>query len=233
MLLGTIESEKETVINTLFGQTKSEFRTTAGNSVKRKGKVNGRKVILIDTPRWWGTFPLIDTAEVIKQKLILSVSMCPPGPHAFILAVSTDIPFTEKNRRSIEEHIGIFGENVWERTIVVFTRGEYMEGTIEQHIEREGEALKGLVEKCGNRYHMFGFNSMENCKTVDQLLDQIDCIVANTGINHFKYDENKIMEIEEKQKMNRERARLRHQSLMDQRQILHNKYGKSPMPYFG
>ncbi|XP_041959262.1 GTPase IMAP family member 6-like isoform X2 [Alosa sapidissima] len=136
---------------------------------------------MVDTPGWWKGYPLIDTAERIKHKLVLSVQHCPPGPHAFILTVETGT-FTETNRRSIEEHLGLFGENIWGHTIVVFTKGDSLKDkSIEQHIESQGEALKWVIEKCGNRYHVFDNVNGGDRSQVHQLLEKIEEMDASVS----------------------------------------------------
>ncbi|KAG5278502.1 hypothetical protein AALO_G00099690 [Alosa alosa] len=228
VVLGPIESAKTSVITTVLGQrTEYESGKKTGDCVKREGQVGGRKLTFIDTPGWVGYFPSTDTAEVIKHKIVLSVYMCRPGPHAFILVVGTNTPFTEKNRRSIEEHLGLFGDKVWDHTIVVFARGEPLESkSIEQHIESEGEALKWVVEKCGNRCHMFYTDSTEGCNEVRELLEQID-ILAKARNSFFKLDEKILREVEEKRNNHRERAKMRQQKVMDEREML-CKYGVIP-----
>ncbi|XP_048104379.1 uncharacterized protein LOC125297878 [Alosa alosa] len=220
VVLGPIESGKTPVINNVLGEPDESEKKT-GDCVKREGEVGGRKLIFIDTPGWIRHFPVIDTAEVIKHKIVQSVSMCPPGPHAFILVIGIDVPFTEKNRRSVEEHVGLFGEKIWEHTIVVFTRGESLEGeSIEHHVESEEEALKWLREKCGNRCHMFNMDSTtEGCNEVNKLLEQID-ILAKTRNSCFELDEKILREVEEKRNTYRERAQQRFQKVQIQREIL-------------
>ncbi|XP_062399452.1 GTPase IMAP family member 8-like [Sardina pilchardus] len=230
VVLGFHESGKTSLINTFLNQTGPEFWKITDSCVKREGEVCRRKLICIDTPGWWREYPLSDTADFIKQKIVLSVRECLPGPHAFLLIIDiNNVPFTEKIRRSVEEHMGLFGERVWEHTIVVFTRGEYLEGkSLEQHIEIEGEALKWLVEKCGNRCHMFNIVSTESCDEVDEnmnkLLKQIDGMVTKYGNSGFELDEKILREVEENRNTHQERAKMRQQKVMDQREMLH-KYG--------
>ncbi|XP_048104578.1 GTPase IMAP family member 8-like isoform X2 [Alosa alosa] len=222
VVVGANLSHKTSVINTLLGQAGLEVGKRTASCVRREGEFMDRKLILIDTPGWWRDYMSTDTAEFIKQEFVLSVTKCPPGPHVFILVIGTDAPFTEKNRRSVEDHLGLFGETVWKHTIVVFTRGEYLEDkSSEQHVETQGEALKWLVEKCGNRCHMFYSDSREGYKEVSKLLDQINGIVAKNGNNSFEVDEERLREVEGKRNTHRERAKMRQQKIMDQRETPH------------
>ncbi|XP_076136256.1 GTPase IMAP family member 8-like [Alosa pseudoharengus] len=226
VILGANQSGKTSVITSLRGQAEFEFLKGAACE-KGDSEVDGIKFIFIDTSGWWRNNLLTETAGFIKQDLLLSVYKCPPGPHAFILVIGSDAPFTEKNRRSVEEHLGLFGENIWEHTIVVFAKGEYLKGTtIEQHIESEGEALKWLVGKCGNRCHMFNIDSTEGCNEVGKILKQID-ILAKSKNSNFELDEKILREVEEKRNTYRERAQQRRQKVQDQREILH-RYGVIP-----
>ncbi|XP_063055642.1 GTPase IMAP family member 8-like [Engraulis encrasicolus] len=202
VVLGAKRSGKTSLIDRILGSGDHSPRTLQ----TRQGEVGGRAVVMVDTVGWWRNFMLVDTAEFIKQKLQLSVSMCPPGPHAFLLTVMTDIPFNEDNRRAIEEHLSLFGENIWQHTIVVFIRGGTLEGkTVEEHIKSEGEALKWLVEKCGNRYCVFEIRNSENDQA-SKLLGQIDTMIRVNDRRHFQADGSTLREVEDKTKTVTEKA---------------------------
>lgn len=128
--MGAIRSGKTSLVSTLLGQADPHGQKNV-NCVKSHGQLKGSFTV-VDTPGWWRDYPLIDTAARIKHQLVLSAHLCPPGPHAFILTVEID-KFTKNNQIAVKEHLGIFGENIWGHTVVVFTRGEYLRGrTIEQ-----------------------------------------------------------------------------------------------------
>src|SRR4029434_1343634 len=122
-------------------------------SVKRQGQVAGRQVTVVKAPGWWIDHQLEQTPELTKEEIELSVSLCPPGPHALLLVIRVDTSLTEAEKRSVQEHLELLSERVWSHTIMLFTQGDWLGDTpIEQHIESEGESLQWLVEKCGNRY---------------------------------------------------------------------------------
>lgn len=214
-------SGKTSVINTLLDQTECKSGKRTRNCVRREGKVGDRTVVFIDTPGWWRQYPLIDTTELVKQELVLSLSQCSPGPHAFILVIGTDDPFSEMNRRSVEEHLGLLGQNVWKHTILVFTMGaSYEDNSLEHYIDSEGAPLKWLVEKCGHRCHMFDIHSSEGFVEARKLLKQIDFLAKTNG--HFMYDEETVMEVQRRRKTNQDRAHLRQQKVSVQREMLQN-----------
>ncbi|KAJ8361745.1 hypothetical protein AAFF_G00428000, partial [Aldrovandia affinis] len=155
VLLGWSRSGKSSAGNTILGRESFESGIRTARCVKRQGEVAGRQVTVVDTPGWGITSSVKDTREVIKQEIVRSVSLCPPGPYALFLVIDVSSSFTESHRRPVEEHLELLSERVWRHTIVLFTRGDWLgDTTIEQHIETEGKALQWLVEKCGNRYHV-------------------------------------------------------------------------------
>ncbi|XP_058874952.1 rootletin-like, partial [Acipenser ruthenus] len=186
VLLGGRLTGKSTAGNTILGREefRSGFSSSAGTKEceKRTGEVSGRRVTVVDTPRWFHT----DRVEFER-----CVSLSAPGPHAFLLV----IPVYEKEvmdtlRESIvkwcceafDKVQGVFGERAVRNTMVLFTRGDYLEGrTIEQHIEEAGEELQQLVEKCGNRYHVLNTEDRSDRTQVTQLLDKIDSMVKGSG----------------------------------------------------
>ncbi|KAG5278006.1 hypothetical protein AALO_G00094130 [Alosa alosa] len=128
------------------------------------------------------------TLEETKAEL---VSLCDPGPHAFVLSIYTDLHFSERRRRQFQTHLGLLGDRVWDHAIVMFvsTQDLSVDRNIEEYIESEGEALQWLVEKCGNRYvHCTGEESWPG------VLKKIDELVVLNGGSHFQYEEGRTNE---------------------------------------
>lgn len=76
----------------------------------------------------------------------------------------------------------MFGERVWRHTIVLFTAGDMLGDTsVEEHIEAEGEPLRWLVEKCGNRYHVLSWSDEKDTSIVD-LLRKVDEMVPQNSV---------------------------------------------------
>ncbi|KAL7858822.1 hypothetical protein AOLI_G00189240 [Acnodon oligacanthus] len=192
---------KTTLINAVFGKDLLLTKKRTAQCEKVKGNVCGRELTLVDTPGWWKHFPLRDTANFLKKELIQGVSLCSPGPHAILLVIEIDIPFTEKHRKAAVDHLALLGDQIWTHTLVVFTRNRSLgKRTIEEHIKKEGEALKWLIERCGNRYHVFDSTVSDNTSQVKQLLEKIVHIVRINDGAHFQI-ETKILEEAEEWKM--------------------------------
>ncbi|XP_048020657.1 GTPase IMAP family member 8-like [Megalobrama amblycephala] len=170
VLMGRKNSGKTSVMNTIL-KNKQEVSWTKKCEMS-EGEVDKRKVILIDTPGWWPYASVKETSEPVKQEIMSSVTMCPPGPHAVLLVLQSGVAFTEAQRRSVKEHMELLGQNVWKYCMVVFTKGDWMgTPTIEEHIESEGEDLQWLINKCGNRYHVL--SKMHDGKLVRELMEKV------------------------------------------------------------
>ncbi|XP_076145972.1 GTPase IMAP family member 8-like [Alosa pseudoharengus] len=216
IVLGGKQSGKTSLINRVL----RDFSPREIAVERRKGVVNDRSVVMVDTLGWWRNYKLIDTAKFITLKLQQSLSQCPPGPHAFVLTIRVDMIFDEENRRSVEEHMGLFGENIWEHTIVVFTNGESLEGkSIKQHTESEGEALKWVLEKCGNRYCVYDNKSSED-NQVTKLLGEIENVIKINIGGYFKLDDKYLLEVEKRARLVKEKANGRLKRRMEKREQL-------------
>ncbi|XP_041959449.1 GTPase IMAP family member 8-like [Alosa sapidissima] len=196
VLLGTKYHGKTSVGNTILGRHEFELRRT--QCVKRQGEVAGRQVTVVDVPGWWRSTFMKHSPELITQEIVLSASLCPPGPHAVLLVICVDISFTEKDRTIVQEHLELLGERVWSHTMVLFTFGGFRETTIEQYIESEGESLQWIIEKCGNRYHIFDNEKLDESIMRTQLLEKIEEMVAGNGGYHFEVDKTILQEVEER-----------------------------------
>ncbi|KAI4877353.1 hypothetical protein NFI96_021651 [Prochilodus magdalenae] len=208
---------KSSLINTVFEKDLPPPKKRTAQCKKLQGSVCGRELTLVDTPGWWKHFPLSDTAEFLKQELVQGVSLCPPGPHAILLVIEIDIPFTEKHRKAAEDHLELLGGQIWTHTLVVFTRSHSLgDRTIEEHIEKEGEALQGVIERCGNRYHVFDSAALKNESQVKQLLEKIEDVVRRNNDTYFQIEAKILEEAAEWKKTVKTKASARELKLQEQ-----------------
>ncbi|XP_076849430.1 uncharacterized protein LOC143497401 isoform X2 [Brachyhypopomus gauderio] len=209
VLLGNRHAGKSSAGNTILGREEFELKTTA-QCVKRQGVVAGRKITVVEAPGWWMNEPVEESSEILKQEIVLSVSLCPPGPHVLLLVLRVDTPFKDYERRVLEGHMKPLTDRFWRYTIVLFSHGDYLGDTpIEQHIESEDSALQWMVEKCGNRYHVLNNKNRGDNTQVTELLEKIEEMVAANSGCHFEMD-RKILEIvKEKKRRLEERGRAR------------------------
>lgn len=164
--------------NTIIGREEFRLERAAEFCVKRQTEVEGRQVTVVDTPGW---FSAQDTPASYKQEIVKGASLCPPGPHAFLLVIPVGM-FTEVDRARIEEHVSLFGERVWKHTIVVFCWAEVLRTiSIERYIRREGKELQWVLEKCKRRYFVINNCIFGEHPQVGRLLERVEKMVADEG----------------------------------------------------
>ncbi|KAG5267787.1 hypothetical protein AALO_G00225750 [Alosa alosa] len=106
-----------------------------------------------------------------------------------------------------QSYVELLGERVWSHTMVLFTYGDWLGNmTIEQYIEGEGGTLHWLIDKCGNRYHVF--NNQKRCdrSQVEELLEKVEEMVAGNGGHHYDIDQKIAEQMEEKKRVDNQAA---------------------------
>ncbi|XP_063073821.1 GTPase IMAP family member 8-like [Engraulis encrasicolus] len=228
VLLGNRGAGKSSSGNTILGRQEFGTAGRTAECVKREGETAGRHVTVVEAPGWWANLTVEQTPERDKGEIVLSVSLCPPGPHALLLVIRVSDSFTETFRRAVQEHMELLGERVWSHTIVLFTRGDWLGDTsIEQHIESGGEALQWVVEKCGNRYHVVD-NKKSDGGQVTELLDKIEEMVAGNRGHHVDFDAKIITGLMERKRKEKRRAGERKMKVKKQRETLRSSAGGVP-----
>ncbi|KAI4875590.1 hypothetical protein NFI96_019957 [Prochilodus magdalenae] len=218
--LGCRYAGKSSAGNTILNREEFELKRTA-QCVKRQGEVAGRHITVVEAPGWWSNVPVEENTELLKQEIVLSVSLCPPGPHAVLLIICVDIPFKRNDRSILEGYLKLLTDRVWSHTIVLFTCGDCLgDIPIEQHIESEGEELQWLVKKCGNRYHVLNNKHRSDVTQVTELLEKIEEMVAAKSGRHFEMDRKILQEVQKRRRADEERAKERMIKLQKQKESI-------------
>ncbi|RXN12115.1 GTPase IMAP family member 4-like protein [Labeo rohita] len=126
-----------------------------------------------------------------------------PGPHVFIIVLNLGQRFTKEEATAVEIIKETFGEKSLMFTMVLFTRGDFLENkTIEQCLGKPGSALNQLIESCGNRFHVFNNKETGDQTQVTDLLQKIDNMVKTNGGSYYSCKMFREMErqIQEQQK---------------------------------
>ncbi|XP_073687368.1 GTPase IMAP family member 8-like [Garra rufa] len=217
VLIGSTDADKSSAGNTILGEEDIYFRLSA-QCVRRHGEVADRHITVIEAPGWWRNEPVEESPELLKQEILLSVSLCPPGPHAVLLIIRVDTRFKEADRKALQGHLDLLGERVWSHTIVLFTRGDsLLDTSIEQHIESEGQDLQWLLDKCGNRYHVLNNWNWSDHTQIKELLEKIEETVTQNNGCHFEIDRKILQEMKERRRAEEERAEERMKRMKKQR----------------
>lgn len=183
---------------------------------------------MVDTPGWWMNYFCGETPVFDRRELLLGSSLCPPGPHVFLLVIRVDRAFTETYRRAAEEHLRLIGDRIWSRVIVLFSFGDWLGATTtEQCIESEGEPLRWLVERCGNRYHVLNNKTKGDGFQVRELIGKIEEMLAGcNGCRHHGVEREVVEELEGEMRREEERAKERLMRKEKQRKTARSQLGE-------
>ncbi|XP_056587529.1 GTPase IMAP family member 8-like isoform X2 [Triplophysa dalaica] len=184
VIVGASWAARSSAGNVILGEEVfevDESRTTVRCAVGH-AEVHGRKITVVDTPGWYYNSPLENTSEMDKLEIRHSVYLCPSGPHAILVTVPIATAFNKAYQTAVEENMSLLGENVWNHTIVLFTRGDWLgDSTIEERIETEEGRLEWLMEKCGYRYHVLNCKQYSDGAQVVELLEKIEKMVTENN----------------------------------------------------
>ncbi|CAL8287935.1 unnamed protein product [Boreogadus saida] len=232
VVLGATGSGKTSAVHAILGLSDAQ-REGAGRTarcrVHRGARVLDRDMTVVDTPGWWRNYYAAETSAFDRRELSRSVRLCPPGPHALLLVVRVDRAFTETHRRAAQEHVELLlGPAAWGHALLVFSFGDWLGDTsVERFVESEGEPLRWLVDRCGDRYHV-----MNNKRTGDagfqvaELVGKVEAMVAaNQGCGYLQAGggvTDKPLLSEEEEEEEERRRRRAEQEAADQRLLLKN-----------
>lgn len=152
--------------------------------VEGKEQVEDVPVVIIDTP---GLFEKDSKKEETVRKILKSIELQEPEPHAFVLVVPVGrMTQEDQNTQALIE--AMFGPRVWDFTIVLFTHGDRLEErqTINDIVSESDENLRNFIRKCSGGFHVFNNKDPQDQKQVSSFIAKIQTLVALNGDARYR-----------------------------------------------
>lgn len=224
VLLGRKGTGKSSSGNTILGMAGGfESGKPTEECVKRRADIASYRVTVVDTPGWEWYYSNNGTPGWVTRETMRSVTVCPPGPHALLLVIRSSASVTQDYYRQVEEHLELLGKTAWTHTMLLFTRGEELgSNPIEQRIQNAGKSLQKLLERCGNRFHVFENKRCgKDGAQVKELIRKIEKMVKERRGRHYECDPLLLgIELEGKRRARERRKKQRIMETQAQRGII-------------
>ncbi|CAL1530564.1 unnamed protein product [Lymnaea stagnalis] len=173
LLIGKAGNGKSSSGNSLVGETvfKSFDASTAGTKFvySYKTKRFGKEMCVVDTPGLHDTElqAAIENARFARKYMTKAFKVCPEGFHAMLIVLNITNKYTAEDNNVIELLTDIFGEVMFDYTILIFTRGDNFDN--EHHLcdadrsqeffkywcKQQADDLGELLKKCQYRAVLF------------------------------------------------------------------------------
>lgn len=214
IVLGLSGSGKSSALNLIVERAGNQYSVNGSSPEppqptvsceKKKVFVEGKQLILVDTPELWDEDG-VENVEQVKDCLALSF----PGPHVFLLVFQVG-RFTQGECEMLGHLQRIFGRDFAERAIILFVRfdGEKSRPQrINNYVAGSHATLQGVLQKCGSRFYELNVTKSQNALSYPQvkdLLSGINKLVASYGGQAYPVKRFSVQELQQRRKQIQER----------------------------
>lgn len=175
------ESGRSSVGNIILGKEAFVVGRRTARSVQASAQVHGRHVTVVDTPGWPWHYSVKYIPKFDRLEIMRSPTLCPPGPHAFLLVIPIDSAFPNSYRMALENQLEFLSDTVWRYIIVVFSSITPFDDRAVKNLLKRWPDLQQIVTKCQNRYHILDIKKSNDCFQVIELLEKIEKMVEQNN----------------------------------------------------
>ncbi|XP_077439293.1 GTPase IMAP family member 4-like isoform X2 [Vanacampus margaritifer] len=194
VLIGNTGVGKSASGNTILGR-KQFLSKLCSNSVTLKCQYGCTDFVDDDDPKRMRSVTVIDmpgfgdtrlSREEIFTECAKCMSVCAPGPHAFLLVVPIG-RYTDNKDQAVIHLAKIFGHDaVKHHTVVLFTRGDHLDDMeFEEYLKDSPPGLQDLIDKCGGRYQVFDNKNASNVAQVKELIMKVHKMVKQSKTGFY------------------------------------------------
>ncbi|XP_010277660.1 PREDICTED: immune-associated nucleotide-binding protein 8-like [Nelumbo nucifera] len=190
VLVGRTGNGKSATGNSILQRKALETKLASGSVTKtaklEKGVLkDGRAVNVIDTP---GLFDFSLGNESVSKEIANCVNLAKDGIHAVLFELSVRNRFTEEEGNAIQVLRGLFGHNITDYMIIVFTGGDALDKedmTLKDYLDSNcPPPLQELRSLCKDRIVLFNNKTRkENKKTgqINEISFLVNKVIAENG----------------------------------------------------
>lgn len=201
-LIGRTGNGKSATANSLLN-TRGAFKTSiCGISCTTKTEYKTRtwsekNVVVIDTP---GLFDTEMKPEEIKKEMVKCVGIMAPGLHALIYVLKIGNRLTDEEVSTIDQLLKIFGEDLHQYVIVVFTcRQALVENKIsfQDYLQKTPKRFQELFEKCQNR--VLPIENISSTPDTNEAESILNMVLEMSRRRNYPFYSNEMLKLAERE----------------------------------